>query len=483
MKKLLTKFQPSTTLVLSGNQPAGAPLHQHYSKLSTAYNATRLMVDVVKESADVFPPLKSVVGGLTMLLKHYDQYITNKGDVQRLIDRANKLGESITRPLQNGDVQEIGRREVLVRKLQEVLSILNPLVEQGPIPGFFNNADQAGEIARIVEEIRDAITDYQTSLQQGLSEQIMSLKETVLLDRLPRASGAGFDSNDHPKNLQGTQIQVLSTIETWYRDNDHRQVYWLNGSAGTGKTTISYNVAGRLLGDGLLGASFYCSRDVPYRREARFIFPTLAFQLAYAYPNFRSHLARVLAANPDVGHESLFNQLNKLLIEPLCGTGLSTVVVIDALDECEETRPVSIILSLLSSELARIPRVKFIITSRPEPWIWSGFQMPGLWTRVNILQLQGGGTPDVSGNVNTPVQASSSWGAPYVVGLHQGTHVKVVGFAKEESGRLFYNAISNKWARILVNRHHSLIYHNSPYCKRPTSFTDFILSPFTKMDV
>jgi len=40
--------------------------------MSTAYSSTRVVIDVVKESSDVFPPLKSVAGGLAAILKHYD---------------------------------------------------------------------------------------------------------------------------------------------------------------------------------------------------------------------------------------------------------------------------------------------------------------------------------------------------------------------------------------------------------------------------
>ena len=39
---------------------------------STAYSTTKLAINLVKESADVFPPLKSVVGGLSAILNHCD---------------------------------------------------------------------------------------------------------------------------------------------------------------------------------------------------------------------------------------------------------------------------------------------------------------------------------------------------------------------------------------------------------------------------
>src|SRR6202041_2200055 len=96
------------------------------------------------------------------------------------------------------------------------------------------------------------------------------------------------------------------------------------------------------------------------------IFPTLAFQLAYRYPAFRAHLVKTIKSSPDVGHESLSLQLKKLLVDPLQATGLATVIVIDALDECEDDEPASAILSLLSHPIDNMPLVKFFITGRPE---------------------------------------------------------------------------------------------------------------------
>ena len=56
-------------------------------------------------------------------------------------------------------------------------------------------------------------------------------------------------------------------------------VYWLNGLAGTGKSTIAQTIAERLFAEGQLGASFFCSRDFEDRSNLDLIFPTLAAQL------------------------------------------------------------------------------------------------------------------------------------------------------------------------------------------------------------
>ena len=50
----------------------GAANQNKSSWISTAYSSTKVVIDVVKESSDVFPPLKSAASGLAALLKHYD---------------------------------------------------------------------------------------------------------------------------------------------------------------------------------------------------------------------------------------------------------------------------------------------------------------------------------------------------------------------------------------------------------------------------
>ena len=66
-----------------------------------------------------------------------------------------------------------------------------------------------------------------------------------------------------------------------------QQIFWLNGLAGTGKSTITQTVAKTVFGDGMVGASFFCSRDFEDRSNLQAIFPTLAFQLAHKDPHFQ----------------------------------------------------------------------------------------------------------------------------------------------------------------------------------------------------
>ena len=192
---------------------------------------------------------------------------------------------------------------------------------------------------------------------------------------------------------------MLNEIEGWAKDSKQSPVFWLNGLAGTGKSTIAQTVSERIFADGQLGASFFCSRDFEDRSNLHFIFPTLAFQLAHKFPKFRSVLVPLLQSDPDVAHESLYRQMEKLIIEPFESAGISTVIVIDALDECKDEEPSSAILSVLGRLVERIPEVKFFITGRPEPRIRAGFRLPILVDTASVFVLHDVDPPLINSDI------------------------------------------------------------------------------------
>ena len=173
----------------------------------------------------------------------------------------------------------------------------------------------------------------------------------------------------------------------WAKTSHDQNVYWLNGLAGTGKSTIAQSFSGMVAKEGILGASFFCSRDYLDRRELKRIFPTLAYQLACHYPHFQSHIIRTIKADLTIAHTSLISQLENLLIDPLSGKNVSCVIIIDALDECIDHQPASAILSVLGRFVKKLPLVKFFITGRPEPRIRTGFRLPLLEPLTQIFLL------------------------------------------------------------------------------------------------
>ena len=210
---------------------------------------------------------------------------------------------------------------------------------------------------------------------------------SLVLNSCRRASGAGYRHGDRNGCLKGTRATVLSKIERWATDPEGPPVFWLNGLAGTGKSALAQTIAERMFVQGFLGASFFCSRGVEDYSNLKLIIPTLAFQLAQKYPGFRSSLIPLLQSNPDIIHESLQHQMQKFLVEPLQSADISTVIVIDALDECRDENPESAILLVLGQSVSKIPGVRFFITNRPETHIITGFYGPLLKNTTNVFIL------------------------------------------------------------------------------------------------
>ena len=210
---------------------------------------------------------------------------------------------------------------------------------------------------------------------------------------------AGHRCGNREGCLRGTREDVLGDIEDWFTSGQGQHVFWLNGLAGTGKSTIAQTFADTTFMDGKLGASFFCSRDFEDRSNLQKIFPTLAFQLACRYPYFREELLRVLKSHPDAGHQSLCSQMENLLVGPLRATQTTTLIIIDALDECKDEEPASVILSILSRYTDQIPFVKFFITGRPEQRIRSGFRLAALRPITEVFKLHDVKRPSVDADI------------------------------------------------------------------------------------
>ena len=79
--------------------------------------------------------------------------------------------------------------------------------------------------------------------------------------------------------------------------------------------------------------------------------------------------------------------MHKLIVQPLQEFNISTVVIIDGLDECKDREPTSVVLSVLAQFVSEIPKVKFLLTSCPETHIREGFRLPLLAEATEVFVL------------------------------------------------------------------------------------------------
>ncbi|KAE8132446.1 hypothetical protein BDV38DRAFT_275126 [Aspergillus pseudotamarii] len=210
---------------------------------------------------------------------------------------------------------------------------------------------------------------------------IQKMRDAVDMLHLPVAKGAFFDSfeDQHEDEcLPGTRTELLQKVQDWGRSSE-RCIFWLSGMAGTGKSTIARTVARSFKEDGILGASFFFKRGEGDRGSAAKFFPTIVKQLAVYIPQMVPGIRKALEDDPAIPGRSIREQFNKLMLQPLLAVDYgeamdSTVIVIDALDECDREEDIEIILNLLPGvETATNLAIRFFLTSRPEIPIRFGF--------------------------------------------------------------------------------------------------------------
>lgn len=120
-----------------------------------------------------------------------------------------------------------------------------------------------------------------------------------------------------------------------------------------------------------LRASFLFSKGSGDVSNARKFFTSLAVQLTFNVPSLRPLICGVVTKRTDIASLSLSEQWRQLILGPLSNlqseSCQSYILVVDALDKCEDDKDVRTILQLLA-EIRSLTtlRLRVFLTSRPE---------------------------------------------------------------------------------------------------------------------
>ncbi|KAJ6541298.1 WD40-repeat-containing domain protein [Mycena sp. CBHHK59/15] len=224
-----------------------------------------------------------------------------------------------------------------------------------------------------IMEVHHTAAVMEAQLKSLLDESALRREDNVL-QRL--RSGSSNTTQRHDRCMEGTRVDILSTVDEWVNDLHGPNIFWLHGHPGTGKSAIATTVRAHLLEAGRLGSSFFFRREDFASQTPEALWCSVAYDLAQKYPSMRHIVVEKLTSrevDPDVtGHYEIFNELiaiplgGPLVVAP----GSLPVIVIDALDECgglEEARSYQEKVLRALAHWQSVPsQFKIFVTSRNE---------------------------------------------------------------------------------------------------------------------
>ncbi|EGX45785.1 hypothetical protein AOL_s00140g101 [Orbilia oligospora ATCC 24927] len=323
-----------------------------------------------------------LAGKLTKLFARYIGDIKNaESDQLALHDRIlaiAKLAEEVNKLIHGPDKDKLGSLGQLEKALAECQNIFQNLQQKlkprgkARVGRFFVHLKwplDKIEIERVVENLKKLEDTIHSALKIDSLKVILAIDNKVdkIVAAIKPISGlsiveaavfGSFADQHEPKCLENTREQLLKDFETWTNTqrSDTKPVFWLSGAAGTGKSTICRTVATLL--------------------QAK------AAGLSAHWPDLIPHIESAIKRDPGISTKALRDQFECLIFKPLSsisggigGGGCASVIVIDALDECDNDNDVRLLVNLFG-KLAELKDVdiRVFVTSRPETPIRVGFK-------------------------------------------------------------------------------------------------------------
>ncbi|KAG8736442.1 hypothetical protein FRC11_002636, partial [Ceratobasidium sp. 423] len=298
-------------------------------------------------SMGLFPPLKSAIGALIGSLDVVQTAASNRADYEQLTSELQSMADILNQHA--GDLHSEASRGSIANiseSIERQVTNIKEWKEGGTIGRLLNASQDQEDVIRRYRQVEILLRKLQCDITMRTRSRVEKQLETALLRGMFPVDDARYNSSYSMSiKRRGCTAQTREAIhkdlQDWTTNPTSERIYWMNGMAGTGKTTIAYSLCEWLEDTNRLGASFFCSRISSTCHSLSRIVPTLAYQLARYSPAFRSALCAALEDNPDAGTLNVGQQFEKLISQPMLNSKdaipESVVIVIDALDECDDT--------------------------------------------------------------------------------------------------------------------------------------------------
>ncbi|KAG8725617.1 hypothetical protein FRC09_000004 [Ceratobasidium sp. 395] len=361
-------LSPATT---SGQQaPTDVPTQRGND--DNIWVALSVKLQGLRKVSSAIPVLASVVD---VLIKSIEVLSDTEKCRREYLSLASTLTDTISTLEPHLSTSNSAEISGCIRNLLNEQSLVNKKQERRTLSRFADTHRDDDDILEVYRRIESHFRQLQLNSTLSMWSSMDEQSVIMHLDRLSPVMQARYNSASamltrRRKCTPNTRVDILEGLHTWTDTTDGPRIYWLNGMAGTGKTTIMYSICTELDKTYQLGASFFCSRLLPDCRDVTRIIPTIVYQLSSFLHPFRSALCDVLEGNRDLGTYDVPTQFDKLVKQPLLAVVEAmpdnVVVVIDAIDELSGDGDVMLLLDLLFRYSADLP-VRFLVSSRPEP--------------------------------------------------------------------------------------------------------------------
>ncbi|CAE6478525.1 unnamed protein product [Rhizoctonia solani] len=388
---------PQSTAV--GNGSLSCPSTGRHTK---GWSHLKKLATLLAPASAALSPLKEVVDGLIECIESYEreangrrEYATLQNELEALFKDLGACLACSTSPTMTPCIESLYR--TIKEELDSILSKQRKGVTRRHVEARKDSDTILASYRRIQSHLQRLSLNANLSMWRVIEQHVVDAqldRISAHLNRLSPSLSAYYNSTQalglkRGPCAPGTRINALAHLANWVRDSAPGAVYWINGMAGTGKTTIAYSFCAELDARRKLAASFFCSRLLPECRDTNLILPSIAYQLARFSHPFQFALSKVLERDPDVHTRLPQIQFDALIAKPLLEVQATLpsdlVVVIDGLDECKDEEYTGHVLGILLAGVIDLP-IKFIISSRPEPEI-RGWMNHRAGTRLILHEL------------------------------------------------------------------------------------------------
>ncbi|KAG8823061.1 hypothetical protein FRC19_004680 [Serendipita sp. 401] len=340
-----------------------------------------LDVAVVK-GTDFSKPLKATCNALQSVLQMIPEYMEKKereGLVKMLKFHIATVENQLVKLDEDQEIEgsalpfDAAIKESLesyTSKLKEIYNFMkSEEIGTGHNSGAFGERlqDLDNLFLEYTRELHSSVASTAEQTRDSLSQAGPAFMSNDTSNHSTRAEDINAYGVQHRQCLEGTRIKTLDAIRYWEKKNDSNdQMFCLLDFAGSGKSTVSKHMDLEWEEENKLMARFFFSRDTAETMSTRQFCSTVANAFASQDESFKT-IAEKAKSRADYNLLSFEQQFRRVIVDPLKALNRRAILIIDALDECDNDHSHrDTLLKTISTQLPAISHLRVFVTGRPE---------------------------------------------------------------------------------------------------------------------